>query len=56
MRSSTFYIIFASIIAFYLIANYYILTRIQKLVPQQFKLFTVAGIAILALSFIMEEF
>ncbi|HOM88279.1 MAG TPA: metallophosphoesterase [Spirochaetota bacterium] len=53
MRSSTFYIIFASIIAFYLIANYYILTRIQKLVPQQFKLFTVAGIAILALSFIM---
>ena len=52
MRSSTFYIVFSAILLVYLLANVYILQRIQKLVPHYYKIFTAAFISILALSFL----
>ena len=53
MRSSTFYIIFTAILLVYLLANVYILQRIQKLVPHHYKIFTAAFISILAISFLV---
>ncbi len=53
MRSSTFYIIFTAILVLYLMANLYILHRIQKLVPHHYKYLTATLISILALSFLV---
>ncbi len=53
MRSSTFYIIFATILVIYLSANFYLLQRIQKLIPHHYKFFITALIGILALSFLV---
>ncbi|HOJ29484.1 MAG TPA: metallophosphoesterase [Spirochaetota bacterium] len=53
MRSSLFYIIFTAILIIYLTANFYVLQRIQKLVPNQYKILTATFISILALSFLL---
>lgn len=53
MRSLTFYIVFSAILLVYLLANVYILQRIQKLVPHHYKILTAAFVSILALSFIV---
>ncbi|MCX8124826.1 MAG: metallophosphoesterase, partial [Spirochaetes bacterium] len=52
MRSSAFYFIFSTILIIYLLANFYVLQRIQKLVPYQYKLISTTIISILALSFL----
>ncbi len=53
MRSSMFYIIFIAILIIYFTANFYVLQRIQKLVPYQYKILTATFISILALSFLV---
>ncbi|MEW6525411.1 MAG: metallophosphoesterase [Spirochaetota bacterium] len=53
MRSSMFYIIFTAILIIYCAANFYVLHRIQKLVPHQYKILTASFISILALSFLV---